>query len=209
VEAGGASVALFICHWKSKLGGDEETEDLRRASARLLLRRLREIEVEAPGTPVIIMGDLNENHDEYYRQAGRYISALLPDDPRAAEHAGLYKNSGTVHAAQTDFLVLTGVKPPQTSFFAEEVIALYSPWGKELKNGSYFYKNDWETIDHFLLSAALFDGRGWDFNDCEVINAVPFVNPQGTPNIYNAHTGGGLSDHLPLLLGLKLTSAPR
>jgi endonuclease/exonuclease/phosphatase family metal-dependent hydrolase len=206
VEAGGAPLVLFICHWKSKLGGDEETESLRRASARLILRRLREIEAESPGTPAIIMGDLNENHDEYYRQAGHYISALIPDDPKAAQHAGLYKNSVTADAVagiQADFLVLSHAKPPRSNYFAEGAAVFYSPWGNELKSGSYFYKNEWETIDHFILNPALFDGQGWDFNDCEVVNTTPFVNSQGTPNIYNAGTGGGLSDHLPLFLSLK------
>jgi endonuclease/exonuclease/phosphatase family metal-dependent hydrolase len=201
VEAGGAPLVLFICHWKSKLGGDEATESLRRASARLILRRVREIEAETPGTPVLITGDLNENHDEYYRQAGRYISALIPDDPRAAEHTGLY---GGTAAVQTDFLVISGNKPPRSSYFAGDIVSFYSPWERELKNGSYFYGSNWETIDHFLLSAAFFDGLGWDFNDCEVLNTEPFVNSQGTPNAYNARTGGGLSDHLPLLLNLRV-----
>ncbi|MDR1970512.1 MAG: endonuclease/exonuclease/phosphatase family protein [Treponema sp.] len=204
VEAAGAPLVLFACHWKSKLGGDAETEGLRRASARLILRRLREIEAEAPGTPVLIMGDLNENHDEYYRQAGRYICALLPDDPKAARHAGLYK--GGSPAAQADFFVLSSDKPPRSSYFADGVTVLYSPWGRELKGGSYFYNNDWETIDHFLLNAALFDGLGWDFSACEVLNSGDFVNAQGTPNLYNARTGGGLSDHLPLYLRVKLQS---
>jgi endonuclease/exonuclease/phosphatase family metal-dependent hydrolase len=203
VETGGAPLALFICHWKSKLGGDEETEGQRRASARLILRRLREIEAEAPGTPVLVMGDLNENHDEYYRQAGRYICALLPDDPKAARHAGLYRDGQTA-PAQTDFLVLSGLKPPRSSYFSEGTAVLYSPWGNELKGGSYFYNNDWETIDHFLLGAALFDGLGWEFNDCETLRVEPFVNAQGTPNLYNTRTGGGLSDHLPLYLNLRL-----
>jgi endonuclease/exonuclease/phosphatase family metal-dependent hydrolase len=203
VETGGAPLVLFICHWKSKLEGAEETEGQRRASARLILRRLREIEAETPGTPVLIMGDLNENHDEYYRQAGRYICALLPDDPKAAQHTGLYRDSGTL-PAQTDFLVLSGLKPPRATYFAEGVIALYSPWGKELKKGSYFYKNEWETIDHLLLGPALFNGLGWEFNDCELLDLEPFVNAQGTPNIYNTRTGGGLSDHLPLFVNLKL-----
>jgi endonuclease/exonuclease/phosphatase family metal-dependent hydrolase len=200
VEAGGTPLALFVCHWKSKLGGDEATEALRRASARLILRRFREIEAETPGTPVLVLGDLNENYDEYYRQAGRYICALLPDDPRAAEHAGLY---GTAASAQKDFLVVSASKPPRSSYFAEGVISFYSPWGRELKNGSYFYGNDWETIDHILLSAAFFDDQGWDFNDCDVLNTEPFVNSKGTPSAYNARTGGGLSDHLPLYLSLK------
>lgn len=201
VEPGGAPLAMFICHWKSKLGGDEETEGQRRASARLILRRIREIGAEMPGTPVMVMGDLNENHDEYYRQAGRYICALLPDDPKAAQHTGLYGDSVLT---QADFLVLSDLKPPNSSYFSEGVTVLYSPWGKELKGGSYFYNNDWETIDHFLLGPALFDGQGWEFNDCETLNIEPFVNTQGTPNLYNTRTGGGLSDHLPLHLSLKL-----
>jgi endonuclease/exonuclease/phosphatase family metal-dependent hydrolase len=201
VEAGGAPLVLFICHWKSKLGGDEETEGQRRASARLILRRLREIEAETPGTPVLVAGDLNENHDEYYRQAGRYICALLPDDPKAAQHTGLYRDAALV---QEDFLVLSGLKPPRSSYFTEGTTALYSPWGKELKRGSYYYNNDWETIDHFLLGPSLFDGQGWEFEDCEILGMEPFVNAQGTPNLYNTRTGGGLSDHLPLYLRLKL-----
>jgi endonuclease/exonuclease/phosphatase family metal-dependent hydrolase len=203
VEIGETPLVLFVCHWKSKLGGDEATENLRRASARLILRRLREIEAEAPGTPVIVLGDLNENHDEYYRQAGRYICALLPDDPRAAEHAGLYGDADST-SVQKDFLVVSGSKPPRSAYFAGGVLSFYSPWGRELKNGSYFYGNQWETIDHILLNAAFFDERGWDFNDCEVLNIDPFVNSLGTPNSYNARTGGGLSDHLPLYLSLKL-----
>ncbi|MDR0400189.1 MAG: endonuclease/exonuclease/phosphatase family protein, partial [Treponema sp.] len=207
VEAEGIPLALFICHWKSKLGGDEKTEGQRRASARLILRRLREIEAETPGTPVLIMGDLNENHDEYYRQAGRYICALLPDDPKAAHHAGLARDGGAeAGSVQTDFLVLSGNKPPRSAYFAEGTAALYSPWGKELKGGSYFYSNDWETIDHFLLNSALFDGQGWEFEGGETLRVEPFVNAQGTPNLYSIRTGGGLSDHLPLRLSLKLLS---
>jgi endonuclease/exonuclease/phosphatase family metal-dependent hydrolase len=202
VETGGTPLVLFVCHWKSKLGGDEATEALRRASARLILRRIREIEAEAPGTPVLVLGDLNENYDEYYRQAGRYICALLPDDPRAAEHAGLY--GATTSVLQEDFLVVSGDKPPRSSYFAGGVVSFYSPWGRELKNGSYFYSNTWETIDHLLFNEAFFDEQGWDFDACEVLNAEPFVNAQGTPNTYNARTGGGLSDHLPLYLRLKL-----
>jgi endonuclease/exonuclease/phosphatase family metal-dependent hydrolase len=202
VEAGGAPLVMFVCHWKSKLGGAEATESLRRASARLILRRLREIEAEAPGTPVLVLGDLNENHDEYYRQAGRYLCALLPDDPRAAEHAGLY--AGGEAGLQMDFLVVSGEKPPRASYFAGGVFSFYSPWGRELKGGSYYYGNAWETIDHFLLNAAFFDGRGWDFKDCAVLNVEPFVNSQGLPSAYNARTGGGLSDHLPLRLNVEL-----
>jgi hypothetical protein len=172
----------------------------------VLLRRLREIEQEAPGTPVLIMGDLNENHDEYYRQAGAYICALLPDDPRAAELTGLYEARENAAAeVQRDFLVLTGNKPPRVEYFAPGTLALYSPWRQELKDGSYLYKNEWETIDHFLINEALFDNRGWEFFACQALNSEPFMNPKGYPDTYVPRTGAGLSDHLPLLLTVKET----
>ncbi|MDR0455746.1 MAG: endonuclease/exonuclease/phosphatase family protein [Treponema sp.] len=211
--AADSSLALFVCHWKSKLGSEDATEYTRRASARIILRRLRELMETEPELPAIIMGDLNENYDEFYRRSGKAISALLPDDPRAAEFAGLYgldENdpdiAAVIGALQKDFIVLSKSRPPETRYFPAGVVTLYSPWAAELHNGSYYYKNDWETIDHFLLSSQLFNGSGWDFESCEVVNSPPFVSAKGFPVAYNPRTGSGLSDHLPLLLLLKMHS---
>ena len=214
VNAGGSGVVLFVCHWKSKLGGEDATEAVRRASARVVLRRLRELATKEPGRPVIVIGDLNENHDEFYRRNGEVVSALLPDDPRAANQTGFYqpgpdtaKDAGAVEAAQElqkDFLVLSKNKPPAARYFPAEAWVLYSPWTGDLKNGSYYYKNDWETIDHFLLSAPLFDNSGWEYGGCAVVDYPPFASPSGYPSAYNPRTGSGISDHLPLLLSLNL-----
>ncbi|MDR0316097.1 MAG: endonuclease/exonuclease/phosphatase family protein [Treponema sp.] len=207
-----ASLVLFVCHWKSKLGGDDATESTRRASARIILRRMRELAESDPRLPVIVMGDLNENYDEFYRRSGTVISALLPDDPRSAEIANLYGFDEDNPAAavmlkelQKDFLIISKKKPPETRYFPAGVLTLYSPWAAELQDGSYFYKNDWETIDHFLLSAQLFEGTGWAFENCVTLNNPPFTNTNGHPAAYNPRTGSGLSDHLPLLLFLKFT----
>jgi endonuclease/exonuclease/phosphatase family metal-dependent hydrolase len=211
----GKPLILFICHWKSKLGGDDATESLRRSSARILLRRMREIWSADPSMPVLIMGDLNENHDEFYRRYGEAISALLPDDPQAAYISGFegFGDSENSDAAalppekiQADYLVLCKTKPPLAEYFPPEAICLYSPWGTELQDGSYYYKNNWETIDHFLLSTGFFDDSGWEFSSCRVLNIEPFANSRGYPNAYNPRNGAGLSDHLPLLLTLKLVS---
>ena len=202
-------LALFVCHWKSKLGGDDATESTRRASARIILRRIRELAQTEPNLPVIIMGDLNENYDEFYRRSGAAISALLPDDPRAAEFSGLYGLDGgdvdTIKELQKDFIILSKGKPPTVRYFPDGVVALYSPWAAELQDGSYYYKSDWETIDHFLLSPQLFDETGWEFENCAVVNCPPFVSTtKGLPVAYNPRTGSGMSDHLPLLLSLKM-----
>ena len=234
-EPDDSSLVLFVCHWKSKLGGDDQTESTRRASARIILRRLRELAEAEPDLPVVIMGDLNENYDEYYRRSGTVISALLPDDPHAAELAGLYgfdsnlPDAGAkISALQKDFIIICKNKPPEAKYFPSGVQVLFSPWTEMQSNagdditaagetadsiGSYNYKNAWETIDHFLLSPQLFSGAAngtngetgrWIFDSCHVVNQQPFTSAKGLPAAYNPRTGAGLSDHLPLLLMLKM-----
>jgi endonuclease/exonuclease/phosphatase family metal-dependent hydrolase len=196
----GAPLALFVCHWKSKLGGDDNTEPLRRAAARIILRRIREIRSAYPDVPAVIMGDLNENYDEFYRRGRATLSALLPDDPDASD---LIRADYAGSSNRGDFLVLSGEKPPAAANFDSSMPAFYSPWGQELRNGSYYYRNEWETIDHFLLSEQFFDQKGWDFSSCRVLAQEPFVDEGGFPDAYNPRTGSGLSDHLPLLLVLS------
>ena len=172
---------------------------------------MRELRESDPGLPVIVMGDLNENYDEFYRRSGEAISALLPDDPRSAEIAGLddFDESKGAGELQKDFIVLSKNKPPSARYFPAGVLSLYSPWASELQDGSYVYKNAWETIDHFLLSEELFYGDGWCFETCEVVKQTPFANASGYPSAYNPRTGSGMSDHLPLLLVLRLKTEPR
>lgn len=197
LEPAGKPLVFFLCHWKSKVGGEETTESLRQASARVIRRRITELKNEEPGAPVIIMGDLNENHDEFYRRGGVVPNALMPDDPKAAS---LIQNGST----DNYFLILSKEKPPRSEYFPGKQTVLYSPWENELKNGSYYFRDNWETIDHFLLSEELFDGRDWDFETCMVLNTQPFINAKGIPNAYYTNTGLGLSDHLPLLLYLQI-----
>ena len=192
LEPGGKPLVFLLCHWKSKLGGGEATESLRRASARVVQRRLRELAESEAETPVIVMGDLNENHDEFLRQP--YFCALLPDDPKAAAMA---RNA-------RDFLVLSGEKPPRAACFPEGTPALYSPWYNKAGEGSYFFMEEWETIDHILLSQSLFDGTGWELGDYQILKKPPFIANDGAPDRYIPRSGRGLSDHLPLLLVLCL-----
>ena len=209
VDTGAGPLILLVCHWKSKLGGDKKTEPLRRAGAAIIARRLEELAATEPGAPVIILGDLNENHDEFVRTGGAWPCALLPD---SAEAADLAKRAGP----RRDFLVLSGQKPPDAAFFPG-VPALYSPWLDEAKSGgpndfeeyqgSYYYKDSWETIDHVLLNAAFFDGLGWEYGGFRAAAEPPFIGDSGTPQGYNPRTGNGLSDHLPLVLYLGRAEA--
>lgn len=204
------SFLIFACHWKSKLGGDDATENVRKASARVILRRIREFNEKEPELGIIIAGDLNENHDDFYRRGAKTICALLPDDPHCAGVTGI-KDAGEneIEFLQKDFLIISKNKPPLPVHFPEKSIAFYSPWtgdllaGGELKTGSYFYKHNWETIDHFLVSNHFFNNSGWKYENAMVVNTGHFVNDSGLPVRYNPRTGRGLSDHLPLLVLLK------
>jgi endonuclease/exonuclease/phosphatase family metal-dependent hydrolase len=198
---------IFGCHWKSKLGGDDTTEDVRRASARVILRRIRELWKSEPDLGVIVAGDLNENHDEFYRRGANVVCALIPDDPYSAELTGcLDANSGEIAGLQKDFIVTSRNKPPEPVHFPKEAVVLFSPWAGGLENGSYFYSYNWETIDHFLVSYQFFDNAGLEYETVTIVNNQHFTNANGMPVPYNIRTGAGLSDHLPLLLTLKVSS---
>jgi endonuclease/exonuclease/phosphatase family metal-dependent hydrolase len=199
IQADDTRFIIFACHWKSKLGGDEVTENTRKSSARVILRRIRELRETEPALGVIVAGDLNENHDEFFRQKSSVVCALLPDDPfcvvlASAENAD----------SQKDYIVISKNKPPEASQFPRRTIALFSPWLRELENGSYYYRNNWETIDHFLLSHQFFNSTGLCYEKTKVLNQPPFANANGYPAAYNPRTGNGLSDHLPLILTLKI-----
>ena len=207
VDTGSGPLVLFVCHWKSKVDGDKKTETLRRSASALIVRRLAEIEAENPGTPVIILGDLNENHDEFFRIGATYPCALLPDTEEAA--AFMHTVPGGTRPKFQDFLVLNKDMPPRTEYFSNTAGTVYSPWFEykesSLKNqsktaGSYYYKDSWETIDHFLLNAYLFGGNGWNYGNFRVLTEPPFTDDNGHPQPYNPRTGNGLSDHLPIVL---------
>ncbi|MDR2468286.1 MAG: endonuclease/exonuclease/phosphatase family protein [Spirochaetaceae bacterium] len=211
LDVSGGQVVIFACHWKSKLGGEESTEKLRQEAAKIIVRRQKELSLSNPSIPIVVLGDLNENYDEFYRRGSEQVCALLPDDPEAARKTGflLPSTDETSVDLQTppenqDFLIISGDKPPESAFFAINEGVFYSPWGNELANGSYFYNGDWETIDHILMNAACFDKTGIEFENCYVADCEPFVNSKGEPDRYNPRTGAGLSDHLPLVLILKM-----
>lgn len=216
IDVNGKKLALFICHWKSKLGGGRETELTRRAEASVIARRLAEIDGGGEETPVIIMGDLNENWDEFFRTG--YPCALMPGTETAAEL--LHKRSPGVRPGFQDFLVLSGNRPPSGPDGFDGP-ALFSPWIDAPSReeapppaqedvsidsspvGSFHYKDQWETIDHFLLNGAASSGTSWRFAEFRVMSGAPFTNAAGAPAAYVPRTGSGLSDHLPVYIRLE------
>lgn len=205
LEAGGSPIEIFVCHWKSKLGGEEETEVLRRASAASLARRFAELSVSDTAVGAMALGDLNENVDEFQRVGRRYPTALLPDRHDAADLVSTYfaaDKAGALTTLGGRLLVVSSAKPP-VSTEIKDAVAVYSPWYDAAWRGSYHYQGQWETIDHALIAASLFDGAGWDYASFSVVDLPPFADESGNPQGYDPRTGAGLSDHLPIVVQLE------
>ena len=188
IPPGTNNLFLFNAHFKSKLGGDEQTEPARIAAAGAVRERCVEIHSSHPDAEIVITGDLNENIDEYERQGGRYITAVM----NISQTANYFPN---------DIFIVT--ETPESTKSGEGKPVFYSPWLEGKENGSYLYRNIWNTIDHFLLSAPLFNKKGIEYEGFRVFNNEDFTDSQGAPLKWNSRTGTGYSDHFPILLFLS------
>jgi endonuclease/exonuclease/phosphatase family metal-dependent hydrolase len=179
---------IFNCHLKSKLGGDEETEPARIKAAEAITTRCREIFRENPDAKIIIAGDLNVNIDEYTRRNKKYLTAIMP-----LSEMGMFNSK--------EVLVVTGNK--QEVVLSEDSIVFYSPWFEGHETGSYLYRNSWETLDHFLLTAPFFSNKNFEYSGFKVLNNREFSDINGAPLTWNSRTRTGYSDHFPIILFLS------
>lgn len=186
IETEGGTLVIFNNHWKSKLGGAVETEIFRLRAASLVSRRIREMEGSVGG--ILVVGDLNENPDEYILAGEAYTTALMPVEVPEEPVSG------------PESLYLTG-DPSSTGITGSRVV-LFTPWhGTE--GGSYLYKMEWEQIDHTLVGAGLFDGQGLEYGDFRVMDDAFLLSEAGIPLGWNGRIGSGYSDHLPLFLRIE------
>jgi len=186
---------LFNAHWKSKLGGVPSTEEARRAAAAALGKRLAAILREEPAADVVVVGDLNENLREPELEELGIPGALAVLD------------SASMCSERT--LYLTG-EPPARSLEGG-CLLLYEPWFEvdEAERWSYVYQGEPQTPDHVLLSAGLFDGEGLVYRTGGFrVVRLPFLlgSRKGYP-VAAKEDGSGYSDHLPLLVRLRIAHA--
>jgi endonuclease/exonuclease/phosphatase family metal-dependent hydrolase len=128
--------------------------------------------------PVLLAGDFNQTADEFFEDGFPLQVTRDMEDFR--------RNRGETQSRDGPLF--------------------WTPWGTELDGGSYYYRENWESIDHFFLSGAFFDGESWDYGSVKVLKGAPWTGNSGTPQSFNPQTGNGLSDHVPLLLTLTLHS---
>jgi endonuclease/exonuclease/phosphatase family metal-dependent hydrolase len=210
VETGDLDFVLLNCHWKSKSGGAEKTEDFRRAAAAVISRRLYQLRATEPMLPVVVGGDLNENFDEWDRIEGAYPTALRLF--HGAVDESLYNMTGGTGSflyLAASFEDLWSLRDIEMAFRSSGDpiggFPLFSPWiGWEGFPGSYHYGGQWETIDHFLLNSAFGDAMGLEYEGFEVLHTDMILDEEGFPYRWSPLTAEGYSDHLPLLLTLTV-----
>lgn len=183
-EYRGTEFVIIANHWKSKLGGAEETEQKRRLSAQTVRRLLRDRPV-----PVIVVGDLNEDLYEFEKQQYRYPTALIP----------LREAHRVTEADRGSALIFSERKADIRGDI------LYSIWSElPPEKGSYFYNSEWQKIDHIFVNEAIIDPkRKPNILRCEMPVYDFMINRNGKPRSFSTKTFTGVSDHFPLLIELE------
>jgi hypothetical protein len=202
LEAGGEEVVVLICHWKSKLGKPEETQVFRDDAARLVRRISGDIRAERDAAgktavPVLLAGDFNQTIEEFeaFSEDG-FPFAVTRSMERVRDYGQARPIFWSPWGMGSDMLPENPAAPAGSAI----------PEGSAAPSGSYYYRGAWESLDHFFLSGAFFDGIAWDYGGVKVLGNAPWTGSGGTPQSFNPKTGDGLSDHLPLLLTLKAGS---
>jgi exonuclease III len=176
-------ITVFSVHWKSRIGGEKETEQQRRGSSLLLRSRIDQLLESHPERLVLAAGDLNTSIAD--------TDASIPVSQRSLVLAGEYP-----------VLRLSGDRK------LHESGVLYDFWQDEHLNlsvpGSYAYGNDWHQFDHLLGSRHLFDRKGYEFSSIDLYTASELIGSDGFPNSWVRYSRQGVSDHLPVVLDLLM-----
>ncbi|MGI6433329.1 MAG: endonuclease/exonuclease/phosphatase family protein [Sphaerochaetaceae bacterium] len=191
LDINGSDLVIFNLHAKSRIGGVEETESQRRATAAAVTYRVKELLTYDPFLPIIVGGDFNESADAAIREPTTFDHALVPLQLPEAYRLG-----------QEGSFVLSGEAPSENSWYTcwLDRKALLSSAG----SGSYLYNGVWESFDQLLLNSAFFDRFGLEYHSAVLGSHSPLVDTKGRPVSYDLKTGQGYSDHLPVAVILSL-----
>jgi endonuclease/exonuclease/phosphatase family metal-dependent hydrolase len=191
---GGRRLIIFSCHWKSKLGGDELTEEARRESAALLRGIIAARLSTEGGEGIVVCGDFNESPDEYDRVGRSYATAFMP--------VAFASPEARVSSAMREGRILVASRAEEAKPVEGEVV-LYSPW-EESGGYSYSFRGKRERIDGFLLSPGLLGGGGLVYKRFAPASSAFLMDEKGDPIAWPGSGSTGYSDHLPILLELEV-----
>ena len=178
-------LTLFVNHWKSKSRKGKESKRI--AYAKVLKKRIDEM---SKNREYIILGDLNTNYDAYLTLPKR----LNDTGGRTGLNHILHTVEG--NEAISESQILKAEKGKHYNLWLEV------PFKERWSHKFYGHKS---TLDHILLPALMFDGKGIDYvNDSFMVFKRDYLlTKKGYVNRWQIkagkHTGKGYSDHLPLV----------
>ncbi|TVQ24074.1 MAG: endonuclease/exonuclease/phosphatase family protein [Spirochaetaceae bacterium] len=181
------TLVLFVNHWHSRRAGAVETEPSRRLAAALVARRVTARSGEV-GTGILVVGDLNANHDDYARASGSYQTALMP--------------VSRIHAYDGRSALFLSGDPAEVHH--PDGVVLYSPWKNGAGPGSYVFREEWNTIDHMLFGAGFGADGMLELEEFRVLAEAFMLTASGAPRRWRSDRASGYSDHLPLVARIRL-----
>jgi len=166
---------IFVNHWTSK----RSSESKRIKSAKVLVRRLKKL---PKNSEYIILGDFNDDYDEYMRESPSAINHVLK----------------TINEEENFFRInsLNATEFSHYNLWLE--IANYKRW-------SHNFYGDKQALDSIILPSTLFDGKGLEYmNDSfSVFKKAYLFHKKGYIFRWEIkkgrHQGKGYSDHLAIV----------
>lgn len=176
----GDTLDLFIAHLPSRFGGAKHSEPNRIHVSRVLKEKIDSVMCRRVSPKLVIMGDFNDYPQN--KSISKILSVQNPSN-KVVDIRGLYH------------------------------MLAYSNYKKQ-RRGTYKYKNSWDILDHMILSGAFLDEKSScrvSSKEAQIINH-PFLLTKDEKygglkpfRTYNGmHYLGGFSDHLPIILELKI-----
>ncbi len=193
IEYNSRRIRIFNNHWKSKYGGAENTEILRLESASLVLKRLNTLLNEDPDMDILILGDFNENVNEYFLQHGKYQTAFIQSND-------IYPET----YLRKSFLI-PGIDEPPDGSGKTILFTIWEYLENQGEKGSYVFRGKWETIDNIFFSKGLLDKSGVFFKKVELVKREFMLDRRGNPMGWMKNIRMGYSDHLPLLIEISFS----
>lgn len=191
ISVEGAPFIVFNNHWKSG-ASRPETESIRLANAKVLRGALDAVLRQNDSADVLVAGDFNT----FYNASAALRRSWDWRGPFALDLLGSTGDERAVALGQTS--------------------ALYNLWFElpAHHRRSDAYRGSWGTLMQMLLTPGLYDQDGVAYRDGSFrVLAIPgltIAGPWGLPRRWTflGESGGGLSDHLPLLATFSIRPEP-
>ena len=184
VDVKGATVDVLVNHWKAK-DSSGNTEVLRIEDAKVARAEVDGLLAKDPSADILLLGDFNSSENEQ-------------------QITGQPTGINTFLNLTSDRTSMTATPPPSS---------LYDGWFDVPadQRGSEVYHNQWDDLDHIIMSPGLFDRTGVSY-DTGTFGAfrAPFLlssqraaDGRQIPNRWQVfgthHSSEGYSDHLPVI----------